>query len=145
RSGVKISRAKSRVSSACAPDQLLLLGMLSRDGNFGLNGNQILKNLAHMADRQRIMSFVLNESRFAIRETVCDCFRQPNGESAIFHSMPESHRHAYIFDRESPRLRVNPCVDQYAFHRAAPGTPLAFENRFKSCVVAQAGRVARAQ
>ena len=119
--------------------------MLSRDGNFGSNGNQILKNLAHMADRQRIMSFVLNESRFAIRETVRDFFRQPNGESAIFYSMPESHRHAYILDRESPRLHVNPCVDQYAFHRAALRAPLALENRFKSRVVAQTGLVARAQ
>src|SRR6476660_3505245 len=108
--------------------------MLSRDGNFEFTGNQILKNLAHVADRQRVMSFVLNESRFAIRETVGDFFRQPNVESAIFYSMPEPHRHAYIFDRESPRLRINPCVGQYAVHRAAPGAALAFENRFKSCV-----------
>src|SRR6266511_1863799 len=36
-----------------------------------------------MADRQRIMSFVLNESRFTVRETVRDFFRQPNSESAI--------------------------------------------------------------
>ena len=63
--------------------------MLSRDENFELNGNQILENLAHMADRQRIMSFVLNESRFAIRETVRDSSRQPNGESAIFYSMQD--------------------------------------------------------
>src|SRR6476620_4384970 len=98
-----------------------------------------------MADRQRIMSFVLNESRFAIRETVRDCLREPNGESAIFYSMPESHRHAYILDRESPRLRVNPCVEQYASYRAAPRAPLALENRFKRCVVAQPGRVARPQ
>src|SRR4029077_15552785 len=119
--------------------------MVSRDRNFGFTGNQILKNLAHMADWERIMSFVLNKSRFAIRETVCDCFRQPNGESAIFYSMPESHRHAHVFERKSPRLRVNPRVDQYTFHRAAPGAPLTLENRFKSCVVAQTGRVARAQ
>src|SRR5205814_10387012 len=111
--------------------------MLSRECKFRLNGNQVLENFAHMANGQRIMSFVLNESRFAIRETVRDFFRQPNGESAIFHSMPESHRHAYILHRESPRLRVNPCVDQYAFHRAAPRASLALENRFKSCVVAQ--------
>ena len=91
------------------------------------------------------MPFVLNESYFAIRETVRDSFRQPNVESAIFYSMPEPHRHAYIFDRESPRLRINPCVGQYAVHRAAPGAALAFENRFKSFVVAQAGRVARTQ
>src|SRR5437660_10998192 len=92
-----------------APDQLFLLAMLSRDGNFGLNGNQVLKNLAHMADRQRIMSFVLNESRFAIRETVRDCFRQPNGESAIFYSMPESHRHGYILARQSSWRRTTRC------------------------------------
>ena len=90
--------------------------MFSRDGNFGLNGNQILKNLAHMANWQRVMSFVLNEARFAIRKTARDFFRQPNGESAIFYSMPESNRHAYILDRKSPRLRVNPRVDQYAVH-----------------------------
>src|SRR5215211_7341655 len=98
-----------------------------------------------MTDRQRIMSFILNESRFAIRETVRDCFRQPDGESTVFHAMPESHRHAYILDRESPGLRVNPCVDQHAFDRAAPGAPLALKNRFESCVVAQTGRVTRAQ
>src|SRR5881392_2938339 len=79
--------------------------MLSRECKFRLNGNQVLENFAHMANGQRIMSFVLNESRFAIRETVRDFFRQPNGESAIFYSMPQSHGHAYIFDRESPRLR----------------------------------------
>src|SRR3954453_12533413 len=128
-----------------ALDRLLLRGMLSLEWKCRLDRNQILKNLAHMADRQRIMSFVFNESRFAIRKTVCDFFRQPNGESAIFYSMPKSHRHAYVFDRKPPWLRINPCVGQYAFHRTAPGAPLAFENRFKSCVVVQAGRVARAQ
>src|SRR5215510_8154359 len=108
---------------AFATDQLLVPKVLSRAWKFRLNGNQVLKNFAHMANRQRVMSFLLNKSRFAIRETVCDFFCQPNGESAIFYSMPESHRHVYLFDRESPRLRVNPCVDQYAFHRAAPGAP----------------------
>ena len=48
--------------------QLLVLGMLSRECKFRLNGNQVLENFAHMANGQRIMSFVLNESRFAIRE-----------------------------------------------------------------------------
>src|SRR5438477_227289 len=82
---------------------------------------------------------------FSWRNALDNFARQPNGESAIFYSMPQSHRHAYIFDRESPRLRVDLCIDHYSFRRAAPGTPLALENRFKSCVVAQAGRVARAQ
>src|SRR5207247_10855074 len=93
-----------------------------------------------MADRQRVMSFILNESGFAIRETIRDFFRQPNVESAIFYSMPESHGHAYIFDRESPRLRVNPRIDQHPLRRAAPGAPLAFANPCKSCGVAQACR-----
>src|SRR6516164_2757513 len=91
------------------------------------------------------MSFVLNESSFAIWKTVRDFFREPNSESAIFYSMPKSHRHAYVFDRESPRLRVDLGIDHYPFHRAAPGASLALENRFKSCVVAQARRIARAQ
>src|SRR5215831_2205619 len=98
-----------------------------------------------MANRQRIMSFVLNEPRFAIRETVRNFLRESNSESAIFYSMPESHGHAYIFDRESPWLGVDLRIDHYPFRRAAPGASLALENRFKSCVVAQAGGVARAQ
>ena len=90
--------------------------MLSRDGNFGLNGHQILKNLVHVANRQRVMSLVLNESRFAIRETIRDFFREPNGESTIFYSMPKSDRHTHIFESESPRLRINLSIGQYAFH-----------------------------
>src|SRR5262245_20042815 len=125
-----------------APNRLFVSGMPSRESNFRSNGNQVLKNFAHMANWQRVMSFVLNESRLAVRKTVRDFFRQPNGESAIFYSMPKSHRHANVFDRESPRLRVNLCIDHYPFRRAAPRASLAFENRFKSRVVAQAGRVA---
>src|SRR5262245_17903988 len=98
-----------------------------------------------MANRQRVMSFILNESGLAIWKTVGDFFRQLNRESAILYSMPESHGHMNIFDRESPRLRVNLCIDHYPFRRAAPGASLALENCFKSCVVAQACRVARAQ
>ena len=79
------------------------------------NRNQILKNFADMPDRQRIMSFVWDESRFAILETVRHFFRQPNGEGTIFHSVPEPHGHLHIFDRESPRLRVDLCIDHYSF------------------------------
>src|SRR5262249_11222649 len=108
--------------------------MLSHAWKFRLKGNQVLKNFAHMANRQRVMSFILNESRFAVRETVRHFFRQPNGKSAIFYSMPQSHGHTHIFDRESPRLRVDLCIDHYPLRRATPGAPLALENRFESCV-----------
>src|SRR5262245_18532911 len=110
-----------------------------------VNGNQVLKNFAHMANRQRIVSFVFNKSGFASWKTVRDLLRQPNGESAIFYSMPEPHGHLYIFYRESPRLRVNLCVDHYPFCRTAPGASLTLENCFECFVVAQTGRVARAQ
>ena len=89
--------------------------MLSLGWKFQLNGNQVLKNFMHMANRKRIMSFALNKSGFAIWKTVGDLLGQPNSESAIFYSMPESHGHVYIFDRESPRLRVNLCIDHYPF------------------------------
>src|SRR4029453_2979783 len=98
-----------------------------------------------MTNWQRVMSFVWNESSFAIRKTVRDFFSEPKGEGAIFSSMPESHGHAYIFDSKSPRLRVYLCIEHYPFHRAAPGASLALENRFESCVVTQARSIARAQ
>src|SRR5262249_31283789 len=114
-------------------DQLLLLGMLPCECKFRLNGNQILKNLMHTTDRQRIMTFVLNEARFAIWQTACDFFRKANRESAIFLSVPESHRHAHIFDREPPRLRVNLRIWHYAFGRGARGAPLTFCARVNRC------------
>src|SRR5215831_4165908 len=91
------------------------------------------------------MSFVLNKTRLAIRQTVCEFFRKTNGESAVFLSVPKSHRHAHIFDRESPRLCVNLRISHHTFGRAAPSAPLAFENRFKRCVFAQASGVAGPQ
>src|SRR5439155_4341143 len=40
-----------------------------------LQRNQVLKNLAHMANGQRIIAGV-NETRFAIGQSLCDSFRQ---------------------------------------------------------------------
>src|ERR1041384_946600 len=87
------------------------------------------------------MSFVRNESCFAMRKPIRNLFRQPNGESTIFYSMPKSHWCLNIFDRESPGLRINLCVDHHPFCRVAPGASLPLKNRLESCVVAQAGCV----
>ena len=61
------------------------------------------------------MSFIWDESRFAILEALGHFFRQPDSECTIFYSVPESHGHIHIFESESPRLRVDLGIDHYSF------------------------------
>lgn len=68
-----------------------------------------------MANWQRVMPLVRHESCLAIWKTACHFLRQSHGESAIFHSMSKAHRHLDIFNRESPRLRINLRIDHHSF------------------------------
>ena len=38
--------------------------------------NQVLQNVAHVTDGQRIMTGVINEPRFAVGQSLCDFFRK---------------------------------------------------------------------
>src|SRR5437667_5198547 len=96
-----------------------------------------------MPDRQRIMTGPVNVMRFAIRQSRGDFFRQANWESAVFVSMPQSNRHAYFFDAETPRLRVNLRIRHHPFSRSAPGAALALKNGFECNRIAQTIFVAR--
>src|SRR6478672_9260764 len=106
---------------------------------------QVLQNFAHMPNGPRIMSCVVKESRVAIGYSVCNCFSQMDGESAILFTMPQSNRDTHVFNGNPPRLRVNLRVSHRSFSRSSPCPPLAFENSFECRRVAQAFSVTGAQ
>jgi hypothetical protein len=59
--------------------------------------------------------------------------------------MPQSNWNPHVFNRNSPRLRVNLCIRYYSLSRSSPCAALALENSFERGIVAQAFRVARPQ
>jgi hypothetical protein len=91
------------------------------------------------------MPCVINEARFAVGQSLCDFFRQANGEGPVLRSMPKPHRNTYVFYRKSPRLSIDLRIRHYPFSRPTPGPPLTFKNGFERCRVTQAFCIARSQ
>src|SRR5215813_2636882 len=110
-----------------------------------LQRNQVFQNLAHVTDGQRIMTSLINETRFAVRQASCDFFRKLHREGSVLLSMPKPHWSADVFQGNSPWPRVNLRIRHDAFSRSTPGAALTLKNGFERSCVTQAFGIARSQ
>src|SRR2546430_9190630 len=59
--------------------------------------------------------------------------------------MPKPHRNTYVFQRKSPRQRIDLRVRHDPFSRPTPGATLAFKDSFERSRIAQAFCIAWSQ